>query len=79
MKKKSRKRLTHEEKRRLKIYYLVLVVPLVLGITVVKCYSYILFSLVSIFSDAKIFYAELSTSVFLVLSLFFIIASIILV
>lgn len=76
--KRSKKRLTREEKRRLKIYYLILSIPLILGIIIINCYDYILFSLVSIFSDTEIFYAELSISIFLVLCCFFIIASIVL-
>lgn len=77
-KKRSKKRLTREEKRRLKIYYLMLSIPLILGIIIINCYGYILFSLVSRFSDTEVFYVELSTSVFLILCSLFIIASIVL-
>ena len=77
-KKRSKKRLTREEKRRLKIYYLILSIPLILGIIIINLYDHILFSLVGRFSDTEVFYVELSTSVFLVLCCLFIIASIVL-
>lgn len=76
--KRNKKQLTHEEKHRLRIFYLILSIPLTLGIAIINCYDYILFSLVSIFSDTEIFYAELSISIFLVLCCIFIIASIVL-
>lgn len=77
-KKRSKKRLTREEKRRLKIYYLILSIPLILGIIIINLYDHILFSLVGRFSDTEVFYVELSTSVFLVLCCLFFIASIVL-
>ncbi len=77
-KKRSKKRLTREEKRRLKIYNLILSIPLLLGIIIISYYDHLLFSLISRFSDAEVFYVELSISVFLVFCSLFIFASIVL-